>query len=89
MTVLCTKICFRNRATDALARMAELRREQPAKFCLVSCLAFSTLAYVGTFLSALGLFYYSAVAALVRDTLVVSLKIRLSYKFCGFRFCPL
>ena len=56
---------LRERAHAALAAVASARTERPAKFCAAASAAFLALAYVGSYVTALGLFYHVAVGSLV------------------------
>lgn len=47
-----------------------LRTTNPGRFCLVSCFVFSLIGYIGAYVTALGLFYYTAVGFLTVPGLV-------------------
>ena len=47
-----------------------LRTTNPGRFCLISCFVFSLIGYIGAYVTALGLFYYTAVGFLTVPGLV-------------------
>jgi hypothetical protein len=54
----------KDKVVSVFVFLRDLRTSSPGRFCLVSCFAFSLLGYLGAYITALGLFYYTAVSAL-------------------------
>jgi hypothetical protein len=50
--------------TSGFLYLRQLRTANPGRFCLISCFTFSLVGYLGAYITALGLFYYSAMGFL-------------------------
>ena len=50
--------------------LRDLRTTSPGKFCIVTCFVFSMVGYIGAHITALGLFYYTAMSFLTIPGLV-------------------
>ena len=55
----------RNKFKECFLKARELRGREPGIFCLMSTVVFLFLTYIGTFVSALGLLYYTVVGSFV------------------------
>ena len=66
----------KSRFNHSYARLKEMRRAEPGKFCALLSFIFLSLAYVGSYITTLGLFYYVSIGYL---TIPGVLKILVKY----------
>ena len=55
---------------ELLTFFKDMRTNTPGRFCLVACFTFSIIGYLGAYVTALGLLYYSLVGSLTIPGLV-------------------
>lgn len=60
----------RTKIVSGLSILRDMRANSPGRFCLVACFTFSVVGYLGAYVTALGLFYYTVVCSLTLPGLV-------------------